>query len=164
MTKMFFQNTTNLKDNNSEMKVGKTTRKGKNTGHSVGGGANLDNFDPAVYFKYYDRYEVYEDEKMYEYDYEDECIMDYMLSDWRGDELKKRAHYILIKKKWRPTEEEKKLYEKYCQCTVCQSWRINPFRYSACPCCHGCMKASDDRDDVDVRGKTREYLEKKGLL
>jgi hypothetical protein len=42
---------------------------------------SLDKFDPAVNFRFCKSYEIYEDDKMYEYDHDNETIMTYMVSD-----------------------------------------------------------------------------------
>jgi len=138
--------------------------KGIDIGSSCNAGGNLDNFDPTVEFKHYDRYELYQDDGQYEYDTNNENIEKYMISDWRNGELKERVKYVLISKIWRPTDDEIKLYEKHCQCIVCTAWILNPMRYLTCRCCVGCMRARDFNDDLEVRARTCAYLHDKKLL
>lgn len=133
-----------------------------------GGCLNLDNFEPADYFKYYKRCEEYGDDKLYPYCHGKEVLVDYTLSDWHSSVLKKRLRYVVTKDLWRPSEAERKLYQQHCQCDKCRTSYFNPLRYLGFSHHTGCMKDNNGDllsiDNVNVRGRTREHLQKKGLL
>jgi hypothetical protein len=150
---------------------------GKDIGYSVETAINLDNFDPAMHFKYYVSHQEYQDDTIYQYDDQTEHLIKYIICDHYhhkdgqqiGPKNKNKKIFVLREKIWKPTKEERKMYEAHCQCSICRLSASSSFSFSSsgasntttCPCCCGCIKAIDD---VNVIGRTREYLENKALI
>ena len=65
--------------------------------------------------------------------------------------------YVIVKEVL--TKEERDKLIPYCQCQKCLSWSVNPFKYTMCECCVGCLKVEDEEYTRQYMiNKARDYM------